>query len=79
MADHWGSVGKNLGEAIGAYNRAVGSLETRVLSTARKFRDLEAAPEGNEIRDLAPVDTAARVLQAPEMQTETKDFGRLTQ
>jgi DNA recombination protein RmuC len=78
MADHWGSVGKNLGEAIGAYNKAVGSLETRVLSTARKFRDLQAAPEGKEIRDLPPIDTAARVLQAPEMQSGTKDSGRLT-
>jgi DNA recombination protein RmuC len=78
MADHWGSVGKNLGEAIGAYNRAVGSLETRVLSTARKFRDLQAAPEDKEIRDLAPVDTAARALQAPEMLADTKDSGRLT-
>ncbi|MBK7814300.1 MAG: DNA recombination protein RmuC [Rhodocyclaceae bacterium] len=68
LADHWAGVGKNLGEAVGAYNKAVGSLETRVLVTARKFRDLEAAPEGKEIRDLAPVDTAARALQAPEMQ-----------
>jgi DNA recombination protein RmuC len=78
LADHWAGVGKNLGEAIGAYNRAVGSLETRVLSTARKFRDLQAVPEGKEIRDLAPVDTAARILQAPEMQGEPKDSGRLT-
>jgi DNA recombination protein RmuC len=78
MAEHWGSVGKNLGEAVGAYNRAVGSLETRVLSTARKFRDLQAAPEGKEIRDLTPVDTAARALQAPEMQASTEETRRLT-
>ena len=68
MAENWSGVGKNLGEAIGAYNKAVGSLESRVLVTARKFRDLQAVPEGREIRDLAPVDTAARALQAPEMQ-----------
>ncbi len=82
LADHWAGVGKNLGEAVGAYNKAVGSLETRVLSTARKFRDLQAAPEGKEIRDLIPVDTAARALQAPEMQGQTKmdneTVGRLT-
>ncbi|HZV55938.1 MAG TPA: DNA recombination protein RmuC [Rhodocyclaceae bacterium] len=78
MADNWAGVGKNLGEAIGAYNKAIGSLESRVLVTARKFRDLQAAPEDKEIRDLTPVDTAARVLQAPEMQPETKDSGRLT-
>ncbi len=78
LADNWAGVGKNLGEAIGAYNKAVGSLESRVLVTARKFRDLQAAPEGKEIRDLAPVDIAARALQAPEMQVGTKDSGRLT-
>jgi len=78
LADHWAGVGKNLGEAVGAYNKAVGSLETRVLSTARKFRDLQAAPEGKEIRDLSPVDTAARALQAPEMQAGPEETRRLT-
>lgn len=78
LADHWAGVGRNLGEAVGAYNKAVGSLETRVLSTARKFRDLQAVPEGKEIRDLSPVDTAARALQAPEMQAQTKDSVGLT-
>ena len=78
LADNWAGVGKNLDEAVGAYNRAVGSLESRVLVTARKFRDLQAAPEGKEIRDLAPLDIAARALQAPEMQAETRDSGRRT-
>jgi DNA recombination protein RmuC len=78
LADHWAGVGRNLGEAVGAYNKAVGSLETRVLSTARKFRDLQAAPEDREIRDLAPVDTAARSLQAPEMQAGPEETRRLT-
>lgn len=78
LADHWAGVGKNLGEAVNAYNRAVASLETRVLVTARKFRDLRAVPEGKEIRDLAPVDTAARALQAPEMQAAGKESVRLT-
>lgn len=68
MADAWAGVGKNLAEAVGAYNRAVGSLESRVLVTARRFRALQAAPADREIRDLAPVDTATRVLEAPEMQ-----------
>lgn len=67
LADHWGSVGKNLGEAVSAYNRAVGSLESRVLVTARKFKDLQAAPEGKEIKDLGPVEAQARALQAEEL------------
>jgi DNA recombination protein RmuC len=61
LADHWAGVGKNLGEAINAYNKATGSLETRVLVTARKFRDLQAVAGDKEIRDLAPVDTTPRL------------------
>jgi len=43
LAGHWTGVGKNLGQATEAYNKAVASLETRVLVSARKFRDLKAA------------------------------------
>ncbi len=68
LADHWASVGKHLGGAVGAYNQAVGSLETRVLVSARKFRDLKVAPESKEIAASAPIDTAPRALQAEEMQ-----------
>ena len=68
LAGHWASVGKNLTQATEAYNRAVGSLETRVLVTARRFKDLQAAPEGKEITELTPVEQAARSLQAPELQ-----------
>lgn len=67
LAEHWGAVGKNLGEAVGAYNKAVGSLESRVLVSARKFRELQAAPEGKEIRDLAPIEVQVRNLQASEL------------
>ncbi|WP_121241641.1 DNA recombination protein RmuC [Sulfurisoma sediminicola] len=67
LADHWGAVGRNLGEAVAAYNKAVGSLESRVLVSARRFRELGAAPEGKEIRDLAPVEVQARSLQTAEL------------
>jgi DNA recombination protein RmuC len=67
LADHWGAVGRNLGEAVAAYNKAVGSLESRVLVSARRFRELGAAPEGKEIRDLVPVEVQARSLQTAEL------------
>ncbi|MDP1982074.1 MAG: DNA recombination protein RmuC [Sulfuritalea sp.] len=35
VTEHWGRVGKNLGEAVGAYNKSVASMETRVLVSAR--------------------------------------------
>jgi len=66
LADHWGTVGKNLGEAVAAYNRAVGSLESRVLVSARRFKELQAAPEDRDIRDMTPVEAQPRALQAAE-------------
>jgi len=68
LADHWGDVGRHLGNAVGAYNKSVATLESRVLVSARKFRELKAAPEDKEIRDLAPVEAIPRAVQAPELQ-----------
>jgi len=61
MAGHWVSVGKNLGQATEAYNKAVASLESRVLVSARKFRDLKVAEAGKELPSPAPVDSAPRL------------------
>jgi DNA recombination protein RmuC len=63
MADHWNKVGVNLERAVEAYNCAVGSLESRVLVSARKFADLKTAPLGVEIEALEPVEKSVRVLQ----------------
>jgi DNA recombination protein RmuC len=67
MAGHWSRVGKNLGDAVGAYNKAVASLESRVLVSARKFNELEAIPDGHEIADVPQVEVLPRALQAPEL------------
>ncbi|MBI5900211.1 MAG: DNA recombination protein RmuC [Rhodocyclales bacterium] len=68
LAEHWSRVGRNLGEAVAAYNKSVASMESRVLVSARKFRELKAAGEDREIVDLNPVDSLPRDLQAPELQ-----------
>ncbi len=59
FAGHLGQVGRSLGQSVDAYNRAVGSLEGRVLPAARKFRDLGAAG-GDEIETLDQIDKVAR-------------------
>lgn len=68
MGDHMAALGQQLGRSVDSYNKAVGSLESRVLVTARRLKDLDAAPENAEIRELAPIDRMPRHLQAPEMR-----------
>jgi DNA recombination protein RmuC len=60
LAGHFAGVGKGLDRAVDAYNKAVASLETRVLITARKFRELGAAPTEKELESPELVDKAAR-------------------
>lgn len=63
LGEHWASVGKNLGQAVKAYNEATGSLESRVMVSARKFEELRVAPEGKKLPELNPVEQAPRTLQ----------------
>ena len=69
LAEHFSAVGESLGKAVKSYNDAVGSLEGRVLVTARKFRELNAA-SGKEIAEVGPVERAVREIQAPELTAQ---------
>jgi len=64
LATHWTDVGNRLDKAVEAYNKSVATLETRVLVSARRLRDLKAAPEDTEIEAIGPAERTARVLQA---------------
>ena len=61
LAGHITSVGTGLDRAVESYNKAVGSLESRVLVSARKFAELGASV-ADDIPELAPVETTARAL-----------------
>jgi len=67
LGEHWAGVGKNLNDAVAAYNKSVATLESRVLVTARKFRDLKVTGEDKEIRDLTPIEAQPRAVQAIEL------------
>lgn len=66
LADHFASVGKGLDRAVDSYNKAVGTLESRVLVSARRFTEL-GADTAQEIREVEPLEKTTRTLQAPEM------------
>lgn len=65
LADHFSDMRKHLDRTVDSYNRAVGSLESRVLVSARRFKELGAAG-GDDIEVLEAVDKTTRQLQAPE-------------
>ncbi len=62
LAGHFGALSGGLERAIDAYNKAVGSLETRVMPAARKLKEY-GATSGEEIEELAPIDRIPRALQ----------------
>lgn len=68
MTEHVGRVGRNLGEATGAYNDFIASLESRVLTKARKFPEMGVDKGKKPIPELAPVEKSLRLVQAPELK-----------
>jgi DNA recombination protein RmuC len=61
LAGHIAGVGTSLDRAVESYNQAVGSLENRVLVSARRFSELGAAV-AEDIPELEPVETTSRTL-----------------
>jgi DNA recombination protein RmuC len=66
LSSHFAELGMSLDRAVGSYNRAVGSLESRVLVSARRFKELGAAPGRGEVEELEPVGIRTRTLNTPE-------------
>ncbi|HVX66363.1 MAG TPA: DNA recombination protein RmuC [Bryobacteraceae bacterium] len=63
---HFDDMRKGLERAVGAYNSAAGSLESRVMVSARKFKELEAASP-DAIEAVEAVERAPRALDAPDL------------
>src|SRR6516225_5775667 len=68
LGQHMDKVGKALSGAVTAYNQTVGSLEGRVLVTARKLNQLGVVDA--ELKPPAPVEDTVRALSAPDLITE---------
>lgn len=62
MGAHAGAMGKALESAVGKYNQFVGSLESQVLTQARRFEDLSVDHEGKKIDEPAAIEQGVRPL-----------------
>jgi len=66
LAEHFETVGRSLAKSVTAYNSAVGTLESRVLVTARRLKD-KGISAADELPDIETIDQTPRPLGAPEL------------
>jgi DNA recombination protein RmuC len=67
MGSHLAKLGQSLGGSVRAYNSTIASLESRVLPSARRFKELNASSSQDEIALLPQLDHLPRDLQSPEL------------
>jgi DNA recombination protein RmuC len=65
LGRHVDRLGRALTTAVSTYNQTVGSLESRVLVTARRLNDLGVVD--GDLEPLAPIQETSRALSAPEL------------
>jgi len=73
LAGHWNKLGRQLGASVESYNAATATLESRVLVTARKFKELNSVNGADELEALSPVETTAVLPQAAELALGLED------
>ncbi len=79
MTGHMESLQRNLSSTVEAYNKAVGSFESRVLVTARKFPGLGVVGmQSGEIAELSPIEKAPRHLQTYQPELPDDEFTQPT-
>lgn len=65
MGEHFDKLGRSINSTVGNFNKAVGTLESRVMVTARKFKELQVSDK--ELIQLSAVDSGTRDVAVPEM------------
>jgi DNA recombination protein RmuC len=63
MNSHFSKMGRSLSSAVEHYNKGIGSLETRVLVTARKFKEIGVVPGQIEIDEVECIEKIPRELE----------------
>jgi DNA recombination protein RmuC len=67
MSGHWSEVGDRLGKAVEAYNRSTSTLESRVIVSTRRFKDLKVGACDSEIVPLKQIEVIPRIVQLEEL------------
>jgi len=67
LGEHWSKLGERLGKTVEAYNKSTSALESRVLVSARRFRDLKVGTDDSEIGVPEQIEKLPRALQAEEL------------
>jgi len=70
LGSHFDKLGRSLNGAVRAYNVALGSLESRVLVTGRRLRDLQVTDA--ELAAPGVVEEVARPVTAPELAADAE-------
>jgi DNA recombination protein RmuC len=67
LGSHFIGLGSSLERAVEKYNEAVGTLESRVLVSARRFKEMPITATDKEIDLAEPIETIPRQLQSPDL------------
>lgn len=73
MGEHFSKLGRNIHGVVDAYNQSVGTLEKRVLVSARRLKELDVVSASEEISDLPSIDKTVRDLNSPEFYATHKE------
>ena len=65
-ADHLKTVGGHLGKAVGSYNKLATSFDTRLMTTGRRFEQLNVDTAGRKLPDLEPIELLPTYSDAAE-------------
>lgn len=74
FAEHYGALGAALGRAVGTYNQALGSMERRLLVTARRLEE-HGAGSRRAVPGLDQLDEHPRLVSAPDLSASNADEG----
>lgn len=69
MNTHFSKMGRALSTAVEAYNKGIGSLETRVLVTARKFQEMGAAASSMDLDSIEMIEKIPREIESKEIES----------